>query len=35
MKPEEVVKGVPLVYSNFSPGFNIGCSPTTPLPRTS
>ena len=35
MKPDDVVNGVPLVYSNFSPGFNIGCSPTTPLPLTS
>ena len=34
-KPDEVVKGVPLVYSNFSPGFSTGCSPTTPFPRTS
>ena len=25
----------PLEYSNVSPGFNTGCSPTTPMPRTS
>ena len=27
--------GTPLVYSNDSPGFRIGCLPTTPVPRTS
>ena len=27
--------GVPLVYSNDSPGSSTGCSPTTPEPRTS
>ena len=25
----------PLVYSNFSPGFNTGCCPMTPNPFTS
>ena len=30
-----VFSGVPLVYSNVSPGCRIGCSPTTPAPRTS
>ena len=29
------MKGVPLVYSNLSPGLSIGCSPTTPSPLTS
>src|SRR6185369_9662455 len=35
MKPEGVLSGQPLVYSKASPGFNTGCSPTTPGPFTS
>ena len=35
MKPDAVVSGTPLVYSNDWPGLSTGCSPTTPAPRTS
>src|SRR5436190_1070117 len=35
MVPTGVAMAVPLVYSKLSPGFSTGCSPTTPLPRTS
>ena len=33
--PEGVGSGHPEVYSNDSPGFSVGCLPTTPGPRTS
>src|SRR5207249_2949142 len=35
MKPDGVVNGQLLVYSQLSPGSSTGCSPTTPGPRTS
>ncbi len=35
MMPDGAASGVPLVYSKESPGSRIGCSPTTPAPRTS
>ena len=35
MMPDGVDSGVPLVYSKDSPGSKVGCSPTTPGPRTS
>src|SRR4029079_4039070 len=35
MTPNGVGSGRPYVYSNDSPGFIVGCLPTTPGPRTS
>jgi len=35
MIPDGVPNGVPLEYSKLSPGRRVGCSPTTPAPRTS
>src|SRR5688572_30751182 len=35
MTPKGVESGQPDVYSKDSPGFSVGCLPTTPGPRTS